>query len=91
MVRGIFLCMALVALSLAAMPLLQIAGGITNEKAALEAEFAALEPAQIDPAAGPSPEELNDIATAAGAEAEVSIEDQPDLNAAFSNTPHEGL
>lgn len=91
MVRAIFFCMAIVALSLAAMPLINLYKGISAERMTLEEQYAALD--TVETAAGePSPEDLNDIESAAGGTGEIA----PDagtgsLTGGFSGEAPEGL
>ena len=80
MVRVIFFCMALVALSLAAMPLMNIYKNISAERVTIDEQYAALETVNTAPEGEPSAEDLNRIESAAGD----AFEDVPETGGALS-------
>lgn len=92
MVRFIFFCMAILALSVAAIPLTTVFDGISKERAETLADAAPAMPAQPDPdyfaaspSAAPAEDELNAIEAAAG-EADRPNEDSINMQGGFSNT-----
>ncbi len=91
MVRAIFFCMALVALSLAAMPLVKVFKGISAERVTIEDQYAALETVDTTPEGEPSAEDLNRIESAAGALPEDVPATGGELSGGFSAQTPEGL
>ncbi len=94
MVRFIFFCMAVMALSLAAIPLINIADGIADQRAeTLAAATQAVAPETTDAFAElpqePSADTLNAIESAAGAGA--PAQDTSTLSGGFGNTAPSAL
>lgn len=86
MVRFIFFCMAIVGLSLTAIPAMNIYNGISSERNAVMAEAETLQSVEEQMAADKSAAAaLNDIETAAGG-FEDAIEDNSELSSGFRNT-----
>ena len=91
MLKIIFFSMAIVALSLAAMPVMNIIEGVSAERDLMNAQMAALEMQQNNPEAGPSAEDLNAIEAAAGGFEDTIEDGTGELSSGFSGQAPDAL